>query len=183
MGNKQRPVTVEASKDSNGKITFEMLEKGKKTGTLTFDKDKDKMKKKDNYDIHFDLVNQDGLNLEFLQDSQNVQNVMWVAKGTATAPPACPPSQTSDPEFTVTSVTASTLDVTNTDQDQCMYKFALNFIDTGNGNKAEQFDPIYDNKNGGINRSILSNAVVVGGLVAAACLVAIVAMERVGWLG
>lgn len=182
MGNKPYGVTIEAYKDSNGKIAFHMLKKGEKPGTLTFDKNKDKMKKSDNYDIHFDLVNQDGLKLEFLQDTQDVQNVMWVAKGSATAPPACPQSQASDPEFTVTSVTANTLDVTNTDLNSCMYKFALNFIDTGNGNKAEQFDPIYDNKNGG-SRSVVSNAVVVGGLVAAACLVAIVAMERVGWLG
>lgn len=178
MGNKSRPVTIEASKDSNGKIVFEMLEKGKKTDTLTFDKNKDKMKKSENYELHYELVNKDGLKLEFLQDCQKV---MWVAKGSATAPPACPPSQASDPEFTVTSVSAITLDVTNTDLDECMYKFALNFIDTGNGNKPEQFDPIYENKNGG-TRNVVSNAVVVGGLVAAACLV-VVAMERVGWLG
>lgn len=179
MGNKARPVTIKSSKDANGKIAFEMTEGGSKTDTLTFDKTKDKMKKNENYDLQFKLVNTNGLKLEFLQDCQEV---MWVAKGTTTAPPACPQSQASDPEFTVTGVCAETLDVTNADLTACMYKFALNFIDTGNGNKAERFDPIYDNKNGG-SRSVVSNAVVVGGLVAAACVVAIVAMERVGWLG
>ncbi len=179
MGNKPRPVTIKSSKDASGKIEFEMAEGGNKTDTLTFDKTKDKMKQSDNYDIQFKLVNTNGLKLEFLQDSQEV---MWVAKGNDVAPPACPQSQASDPEFTVTGVTADSLYVTNTDLNSCKYKFALNFIDTGNGNKAEQFDPIYDNKNGG-TRNAVSSAVVVGGLVAAACLIVVVAMERVGWLG
>ena len=178
MGNKPRAATINSYKDTHGKIYFEMVENGSKTNTLSFDKNKDKMKKSENYDLKFTLENHNDLKLEFLQDKVQV---MWVAKGTKTAPPACPPSHVSDPEFTVTSVTASTLDVTNTDLDECQYKFVLNFIDTGNNNKAEQFDPIYDNKNGGYQKMAISNAVIIGGLaVAGALLVGMCAMGRFG---
>lgn len=180
MGNKPRAVTIEAYKDSSGKIAFEMLEKGKKGQTLTFNKTKDNMKKGDNYDLQFKLVNKDGLKLEFLQD---MQDVMWVAKGTASAPPACPQSQSGDPEFTVTAVCADTLDVTNTDMDVCKFKFALNFIDTANSNHAERFDPIYDNQNGGFTkRNNMATAAIIGGVAAAGLIVLLVAMERNGWL-
>ena len=128
MGNKPRPVTIKSFKDTHGKIDFEMLEGSQKTDTLVFNKTKDNMKKDESYDIQFTLVNTDGLQLEFKQDTQDV---MWVAKGDKTAPPGCPKNKISDPEFTVTGVTATTLDVTNTDKDECKFKFVLNFIDTG----------------------------------------------------
>ena len=180
MGNKARAVTINSHKDSQGKISFDMVEGGKQTDTLVFNKTKDNMKKSENYDLVFTLVNNDGLKLEFLQDTQHV---MWVAKGSKSSAPACPQSHVTDPEFTVTSVTANVLDVTNTDQDECKFKFVLNFIDTGNHNKAEQFDPIYDNQNGGFQRMGMSNTLIIGGLAAAgALLVLLVAMERIGWL-
>jgi hypothetical protein len=181
MGNKARPVTINSYKDSHGKISFDMVEDGKKTDTLVFDKTKDNMKKSENYDIQYTLVNNDGLLLEFKQD---MLDVMWVAKGNKSSPPGCPKNHVGDPEFTVTNVTATTLDVTNTDQDECKFKFVLNFIDTGNHNKAEQFDPIYENQNGGFSRNVtLSNSVIIGGLaVVGALLVLVVAMDRIGWL-
>lgn len=180
MGNKPRPVTINSRKDPQGKIYFDMEEDGKKTDTLVFNKTKDNMKKSENYDLEFKLVNHDSLKLEFKQD---VQDVMWVAKGNKSSPPACPKNQANDAEFTVTSVTASTLDVTNTDVNECKFKFVLNFIDTGNHNKAEQFDPIYDNQNGGFQRMFMSANVIIGGFAAAATLlILLVAMERIGWL-
>ena len=80
---KARAVTVTSSKDTSGKISFEMVEDGKKTDTLVFDKTKDNMKKSEHYDIQFTLVNTDGLKLEFLQDTKHV---MWVAKGDKSSP-------------------------------------------------------------------------------------------------
>ena len=59
----------------------------------------------------------------------------------------------------------------------------LNFIDKGNHDKAEQFDPIYDNQNGGFQRMPISSSAIIGGLaVAGALLILVVAMERIGWL-
>lgn len=175
---KARPVTINSYKDSNGKISFDMVEAGNKTDTLVFNKTKDKMKKHESYDVQFTLVNNDGLELEFLQDTQHV---MWVAKGNKSSPPACPQSHVTDPEFTVTGVVKTALEVTNTDMNECKFKFVLNFIDTGNGNKAEQFDPIYDNQNGG--RTLISANVIVGGLAAVgALLILLFVMERIGWL-
>lgn len=165
MGNKALPVTIKSFKNTQGKIDFEMLEGTKKTDTLVFNKNNDNMHKDDSYEIQFTLVNTDGLQLQFKQDKLDV---MWVAKGTKTSPPGCPNNKVSDPEFTVTAVTASTLDVTNTDKDECKFKFVLNFIDTANHNKAVQFDPIYDNQNGG--RRSVSSSVVIGGLAVAAAL-------------
>lgn len=182
MGNKPRPVTIESFKTAQGKIDFKMLEGTKETDTLVFNKTKDKMKKDESYDIKFTLVNTDGLQLQFKQD---LQEVMWVAKGNKTSPPGCPNNRVSDPEFTVTAVTATTLDVTNTDKDECKFKFVLNFIDTASNNKAVQFDPIYDNQNGGFQRSpTVSTSAIVGGLaVAGAVVVIVVAMDQMGWLG
>ncbi|WP_309662006.1 hypothetical protein [Sphingomonas sp.] len=179
MSNKPRPVTINSHQDSHGKITFDMVEDSKNTDTLVFNKTKDNMKKTENYDIHFTLVNNDGLKLAFVQD---MNDVMWVAKGSKSSPPGCPVSHISDPEFTVTGVTAATLDVTNTDLDECKFKFVLNFIDTGNHNKAVQFDPIYDNQNGGFKPlNTLSSYVIIGGLAAAgALLVAMCTMNRMG---
>lgn len=180
MGNKPRPVTINSYKDSQGKITFDMVENGTKTDTLVFNKTKDKMKKSENYDIKFTLVNNNGLQLQFLQD---LQQVMWVAKGNKTAPPGCPNSHASDPEFTVTGVSADILDVTNTDLIECKFKFVLNFIDTGNHDKAEQFDPIYDNQNGGFTRTLASSSVIIGSVALfGVALVLLIAMDRIGWL-
>ncbi|MEO5612839.1 MAG: hypothetical protein ABIT68_08885 [Sphingomicrobium sp.] len=177
MGNKARPVTVNSYKDSHGKITFDMVEDGNKTDTLVFNKTKDNMKKSENYDVRYTLVNHDGAQLEFLQDTQHV---MWVAKGNKMSAPACPESHVTDPEFTVTNVSATVLDVTNTDLDECKYKFVLNFIDKGNHDKAEQFDPIYDNKNGGFQKMAISNLVIGGFAAVGALLVAMCAMGRIG---
>ena len=177
MGNKARPVTINSYKDSHGKITFDMVEDGSKTDTLVFNKTKDNMKKSESYDVQYSLVNHDGLLLEFLQDKDHV---MWVAKGNKTSAPSCPKSHVTDPEFTVTGVSATVLNVNNTDHDECKYKFVLNFIDTGNHNKAEQFDPIYDNKNGGFQQMAISNFVIGGFAAAGALLVAMCAMGRIG---
>jgi len=180
MGNKALPVTIKSFKNAQGKIDFEMLEGTNKTDTLVFNKNNDNMKKDESYEIQFTLVNTDGLQLQFKQDKQDV---MWVAKGSKTSPPGCPNNKVSDPEFTVTAVTATTLDVTNTDKDECKFKFVLNFIDTADNNKAVQFDPIYDNQNGGRSTSV-SNSAIIGGLaVAGAVVVIVVAMEQMGWLG
>ena len=177
---KPRPITINSFKDPNGKISFDMVDDGNKTDTLTFNKTKDGMKKSENYDVEFTLVNNDGLKLEFLQDPIHV---MWVAKGNKSSAPSCPKSHVTDPEFTVTGVTANVLDVTNTDLDECKFKFVLNFIDTGNHNKAEQFDPIYDNQNGGFHRATMSSSVIIGTVAAIGlALVVFIAISNFGWL-
>lgn len=127
---------------------FEMVENGNQTQTLVFDKTHDridgkKMKKDQSYKIEFTL-DENGP-YKFVDDEDDV---MWVAKGDEKAPPACPTSSCGDPEFEVLSVSDYELKIRNKDSDKCMFKFVINMVDA-NGNTV-RYDPIYDNRNGGL---------------------------------
>jgi hypothetical protein len=145
----KRDVTITADKNSSGKIEFEMSDGGPDTEILVFNKTKDGMPKAEFYDVVFTLKNRPGTNLAFVTDADRV---MHVAKGSAKHLPKCNKATTApaaNGQLKVTSVTADTLKVTNKDEDECFYKFVLNFVDRDNGNAPVPFDPIWGNQNGG----------------------------------
>jgi hypothetical protein len=145
---KTRNVTIETSRNSSGDIEFSMKEGGTETELLVFDKNKDKMKKSEHYDIVFTLRNGNGINLSFVTQNSDGP-VMHIAAGSWKHVPKCPAGASSgnNQDFSVTSVTANELKVKNEDSTECFYKFVLRFIDTS-GN-IHVFDPIYDNRDGG----------------------------------
>jgi hypothetical protein len=148
---KSRPVTIQSYRDPTNAIKFRMFEGSVETDLLVFNKYADGMKKKDEYDIDFTLVNGEGCAVEFVTDDNSPgQPVMYLAQGSATHCPPCPtgPSTTPIKDFTAGKPTKTTLSVKNKDDDVCYYKFALRFYDTSTG-KIETFDPIYGNQNGG----------------------------------
>jgi hypothetical protein len=144
----KRDVTIKAKKVGNN-IEFDMVEKNQDTEILVFNKTNDNMKKTDHYDIDFVLQNVSGANLEFVQVPDDV---IYISKGSDTHLPKCPKNSSGNGQtnFTVTSVTATTLSVHNPDDDICFYKFALRFIDKDNGGAIKTFDPIFGNQNGGL---------------------------------
>lgn len=159
-----RKVTIKATKNGS-KIDFEMEENGHYTELLLFNKDLDKIKKNESYQITFTLDNDNGANLEFVQDRGDV---MYVLKGSNSSVPKCPKNANGNSQtpFTVSNVTATTLTVDNPDDDVCFYKFALRFIDKNNGNAIVTFDPIYGNQNGGLTlqqNSFSTGVAFVGG--------------------
>lgn len=169
----KRDVTIKPFRTPNGKIDFQMFEGKSKqpTDTLAFDKTKDGMKKSDVYDVYFTIENAPDTNLIFLDDPANKDECMWVAKGSKQQPPACPSNRMSDPEFTITSISDLSLTVENKDLVECKYKFVLSFVDKDEGNKVVRFDPIYDNKNGGLQSGVTSlnaGAVILLGVAAVA---------------
>lgn len=145
----RRNVTITADKNSSGQVEFEMSDGGPDTEILVFNKTKDGIPKSEFYDVVFTLNNKPGTNLAFVTD---MNRVMHVAKGSGKHLPKCNKA-TSAPsangQLQVTSVTATELKVTNKDEDECFYKFVLNFVDLNNGNAPVAFDPIWGNQNGG----------------------------------
>lgn len=129
---------------------FEMVENGRNTNELIFDKKHDriggkKMRKNDHYDIVFTL-DEEG-DYTFVTDEDEV---MWVDKGSATSAPPCPTSQMHQKqEFKVQKVSDYVLEVKNKDSDRCLYKFVINLVDKRT-KTVVPYDPIYDNRNGGV---------------------------------
>lgn len=144
----RRDVTIRAKKVGND-IEFEMLERNQETEILVFNKTNDNIPKNDHYTIDFALQNVAGANVEFVQDKDDV---IFISKGSDTHLPRCPKNANGNPNtpFRVDSVSANTLSVHNPDSDICFYKFALRFVDRGDGNKIRTFDPIFGNQNGGL---------------------------------
>lgn len=167
----KREVTIKPYRTSNGTIDFRMYDGSSKvaTDTLSFDKNKNKMPKSESYMIHFALENAPDTNLVFLQDSKNKQECMWVAEGSKLQAPHCPKGSASHPEIQVDSVADLELVVENRDLTECKYKFVLNFQDLDNNRKVVRYDPIYENKNGGVPSSSMGlstgpAAIVVGAI-------------------
>jgi len=159
-----RKVKIEASRNANGEIEFEMKEGGgPDTEILVFNKNKDNIPKSEFYEVEFELKNQTatpqnpGTNLEFVTPPNPVP-VMFLSKGSDKHLPKCPkgPSSTSDGQISVTGVTPTKLTVQNKDENECFYKFVLNFVDRDNNNQIVAFDPIWGNQNGG--RSLIQSA-------------------------
>lgn len=163
----RRDVTITADKNSSGKIEFEMSDGGPDTEILVFNKTKDGIPKSEFYEVVFTLKNKPGTNLAFVTDPDQV---MHVAKGSGKHLPKCNKATTApaqNGQLEVTSVTANELKVTNKDEDECFYKFVLNFVDRDNGNAPVPFDPIWGNQNGGgggfVNSIVASPDSTLGG--------------------
>lgn len=142
-----RPVKITARKN-NGVFEFDMNEgNGPDTEILVFNKTKDGIPKSEYYDVEFTLQNTN-TNLAFVTDRARVMNL---SKGSDKHLPKCPRTQSpgGDGQFSVTNVTATTLNVENKDDHDCFYRFAINFEDRDNSNAPVQFDPIWGNQNGG----------------------------------
>lgn len=145
----RRDVTITADKNSSGQFEFEMSDGGPDTEILVFNKDKDGIPKSEFYDVVFTLKNKPGTKLAFVTDKDKV---MHVAKGSGKHLPKCNKAisgPSPNGQLEVTSVTAEELRVINKDEDECFYKFVLNFVDLNNGNAPVAFDPIWGNQNGG----------------------------------
>jgi hypothetical protein len=128
---------------------------GEKLESLVFSKNDEKMAKKDEHELHFSLVQESGQTLEF---AQSLTDVLWVAWGDKDHEPPCPQSQPAncpDPVFYAEKSTPKKLTVVNTNPDETFFSFTINFTDrTATGaKKLIPFDPIGENKNGGIGRT------------------------------
>lgn len=111
------------------------------------------MRKKDYYQIEFQLTNQDGADLVFSKDREKV---LWAcAESDAVGPEKCPPDDSHLPSIFYVHPTKkikdNTLYVINTDMDDLEFRFAFNFRNEGTvGPNIVKFDPGGSNKNGGI---------------------------------
>jgi hypothetical protein len=129
----------------NGVVEFEMEEGNQYTEMLIFNKTKDKLPKGDEYLINFTLDDNTGKGLKFRQASP-----IYIGKGSDKHVPKCPKNGNvgSSNDFTIVQpVTDSKLSVQNKDNDECFYKFALNFVDAAGA--PHMYDPIFGNQNGG----------------------------------
>jgi len=173
MSNAKRVVIVRAKSNPTkpNKIEFELEDEDGAIGEkLKFDK-KQEMKKADHHEVTFKLETEQGVSLRFPSDKLRA---MWVAKGTATKPPACPKSPAHHPDIVAHSVTANELVVHNRNPEQCLYKFALNFVKPTDTNESKliSYDPMYDNRNGGTLKSASSMLMVGVVAVGAVALIA-----------
>src|SRR5688572_28323417 len=110
-----------------GNIEFEMKEGNQYTEMLVFNKTKDKIPPTENYTIIFTLDDNTGKGLKF-----NQTNPIYIGKGSDKHVPKCPKNGNagSSTDFAVVQpVKDSELTVRNQDNDECFYKFALNFVD------------------------------------------------------
>lgn len=156
MGNRVgMSVNIVAEKKANtppDNIVYHMEDKdGCLLESLVFRKDQWGMKKGDEHEVTFKLVQEQGMNLRFASDPDRA---MWVNRGTATDIPSCPTSQPTknNAVFHATSSQGDTLVAINKNPQKCYYKFSLNFVDpTGRDpNYLYRYDPVGDNQNGGI---------------------------------
>ena len=126
---------------------------GDKLETVVFDKKDDPgMGKGDEHEVSFTLIQETGMTLEF---AHSLTDVLWVEWGTATKEPPCPetePENCPDPIFYAERSTPRRMTAVNTNPSQQFFSFTINFTDrTATGpKKLIPFDPIGENKNGGI---------------------------------
>lgn len=144
-----RKIKVTARDDGNGGVKFDDV------NDLTF---RNKFKG-DYHLVTFYLDEKDDLDLQFDRDDP-----IWA--GPAPNPYACPPSESKHNDFRPLFVSPSgkELTVVNLNTQEAEIGFALNFTNQKAAGKAEQLDPIADNKNGGGDP--LPEVLVIGVVVA-----------------
>jgi hypothetical protein len=177
MGRVEMTVKVFAKKDSSAKdgIQFHLEDcDGCVLDRVVFDKTKHKgMHKKDEHLVYFELHQDPGMMLKFATDA-NV--ALWVAQGTEKRPPPCPQVQpnTFNPIFYGCDSQASKLTAVNSNPKKCFFSFTLNFVDSKSAtpNKLISYDPVGQNKNGGVglHDSNVDYAAVLIGAAAAGLL-------------
>jgi hypothetical protein len=178
MGNKLT-VNIYVEPKSGGGYSFTMHDGKGSTNELTFNKTRDRMKTWEDYEIWFELNNQNGADLKF---SHDMDKVLW-AEPTEDPNPPCPTSQQMDGIFYVASqndIKDLKLRVTNTDPDHQRFVFGFNFLpaneNDGPGANYVLYDPIGNNQNGGFPKSFLElNTMTVGGTAIGAVLGSLVA--------
>jgi hypothetical protein len=145
-------ITVTAASNETGGATFSMSGPNVNGDQIEFNKDKiNGMKKKEHFIVLFTLVDNSGLNLRYVKPKENS---MWARVVQNVIGNLCPPQGQTPHQFRATGVTDNTLTVRNKDDDRELIMFALNFIPHG-GNDSDpsqyvQYDPIGDNRNGGL---------------------------------
>lgn len=180
MSDVSRDITVTASL-VGGDFQFTMSGSGvggPADDLIEFNKDSHKgMKKSDRFLVRFNLDDQTGQNLRFVKHKENA---MW-AKVVQDVNDPCPQQGDHLNQFKADQVIDDALVVKNRDDDRELIKFALNFIRKGGDdrNPAEyvQYDPIGENKNGGI--PFVDNKFTTATTVAVACVVVAVAIAYV----
>lgn len=136
-------------------VSFRMTdEDGACLDTLVFDKKKNGMSKNEVHDVHFRLVQQSGMTLEF---AQSLNDVLWVTWGSPDSPPPCPttrPPEDPDPQFWAYQSTPKKMKARNKNPEQQWFSFTINFVDpkSSTPTKLIPYDPVGENKNGGIDR-------------------------------
>lgn len=130
---------------------FEMVEDGSRGQDIVSNKNGQwikgkKMKETDDFKIYFSLDENGDFKFVDIED-----DVMWINKGSQNNVPPCPTVQTHQkPEFKVDGVDDYVLEVTNKDTSKCYYKFVINLVDKNTG-QTVPYDPIWDNRNGGVS--------------------------------
>lgn len=175
-------IYVEPDPNSDNGYGFSMKENGSQKSTLVFDKNSDGMKKAEHYQLDIKLHNEKGADLRF---SEKMDKVLW-AKAIQPGE-KCPDSPcflngifyVADPG----DIKATKLTVVNTDMDWLNFAFALNFVPKGEvegpATKYICYDPIGENRNGGVTRSAILSLVVL--TVAAACIAALAFFAFRAW--
>lgn len=151
-------------------VRFRMQDwNGCNLGLLVFNKKQLSMRKEDEHDVHFHLVQTKGMTLEF---AQSPAVALWVDMGDEHTIPVCPTSQppTQDPIFFATQSTPRKLKATNLNPAEQYFSFTLNFVDpkSSTPTKLIPFDPGGSNQNSGITRSYDALIGGVAGAVAGA---------------
>lgn len=157
MARYPKHINVIAVRDSSKPdgVDFHMeTPQGRRLETLVFSKDAEKMARKDEHEVHFRLVQQSGMTLEF---AQSLQDALWVEWGDETAQPDCPksrPRASPDPIFYAERSPGNKLVAVNTNPAKAFFSFALNFVDphSPTPSKLISFDPGGENQNGGVER-------------------------------
>ena len=128
---------------------------GTRLASIVFDKGGEGMSHDDEHEVHFSLVQESGMTLEF---AQSKKDVLWVAWGDKDHEPPCPetqPANCPDPVFYAEKSAPKKLTVVNTNPKKSFFSFTINFVDphSQTPTKLIPFDPIGENKNGGIGAS------------------------------
>jgi hypothetical protein len=150
MGTNTKAVTVDviARRDAALGVSFELksdLSSGK--NRLKFDKKKDNLRKTDCYQVEFRLKDPDRIGLKF---ADPMEAAMWVSEGAKDSDPPCPTAPMHNSAFTAVERKNNKLVVHNQDDIEENLAFTLRFLTTGSNPTEILFDPIIENKNGGI---------------------------------
>lgn len=157
-------VHVQPDASSANGYHFWMEENGAEEDKIFFCKDRDGMMRKEHYQVDFKLHNEKGARLRF---SEKLDQVLWAK--IVNPGDKCPDSPCYLPGvFYVakqSDIKPLKLTVVNTDMDVLNFAFAFNFVEKGQSEGPMTdyicFDPIGENRNGGVNRSPILNLVVL----------------------
>lgn len=172
MADVDRDITVTA-RLVEGEVVFSMNGNGvggPENEEIEFDKNKSNgMKKKDRFLVRFNLDDQTGWDLRYVKPKERA---MW-AKVVSKVDDPCPKQGDKLGQFKAVQRIDDALIVRNNDDDQELIKFALNFIrddgDDKDPSQYVQYDPIGDNRNGGVGTrrpDIAQIAIATVGVVA-----------------